>query len=248
MGLLENRTAIVTGGTRGIGRGIALRLASEGAKVLVNYVSDDQAAFTLKEEASARGYSIHCVKATVTDARQVEECVQYAVDAFGGIDVLVNNAGIKNDSLLMTMTEEAWDRVVDVNLKGVFLFTKHVVRTMISQKRGKIINMTSLSGVSGMAGQANYSASKGGIVAFTKTMAQELGRYGILVNAIAPGFIETEMLDTVPEKVLEQAKKNIPLRRLGQISEVADTTLFLASDMSSYISGHILNVNGGQYM
>lgn len=248
MGLLDNRTALVTGGTRGIGRGIALRLASEGANVVINYISDDQAAATLKEEANARGYCIHCVKAAVTDAGQVEKCVQYTVDTFGSIDILVNNAGIKNDSLLMTMTEESWDRVIDVNLKGVFLFTKQVIRTMISQRRGKIINMTSLSGISGMAGQANYSASKGGVVAFTKTMAQELGRYGILVNAIAPGFIETDMLDNVPEKVLEQAKKNIPLKRLGQISEVADATLFLASDMSSYISGHILNVNGGQYM
>ncbi|MEN8141414.1 MAG: 3-oxoacyl-[acyl-carrier-protein] reductase [Thermodesulfobacteriota bacterium] len=248
MALLDNKTAIVTGGTRGIGRGVALRLAQEGARVVVNYVSDDKSAATLTQEAADKGYTIHCRKASVTDSGQVEDLIAYTLATFAGIDILVNNAGIKKDGLLMTMPEEAWDDVMAVNLKGLYLMTKQVVRTMIGQRSGRIINMTSLTGVAGMAGQSNYAASKGGIISFSKTMAQELGRYGITVNALAPGFIETEMLDSVPDKVLKKAKKEIPLRRLGTVNEVADTTLFLASAMGSYITGHVLNVNGGLYM
>ena len=248
MGLLESQTAVVTGGTKGIGRAVALRFASEGAKVVVSYSTDDGAAKTLEQEASAKGYVIHVVKGSVTSSAEVSSLLQYASTTFGRIDILVNNAGIKRDSFLMTMPDADWDRVIDVNLKGVFLATKHAIKKMIGQKSGKIINMTSQTGVSGMAGQANYAATKGGLVAFTKSMALELGRFGIRVNAIAPGFVKTDMLTDVPDGVLQEAKKNIPLGRLGLPSEIAETALFLASDMSSYMTGQVLTVNGGLYM
>jgi 3-oxoacyl-[acyl-carrier protein] reductase len=248
MGFLESQTAIVTGGTRGIGRAVALRFASEGAHVVVNYVSDDSAAEALKETASGRGYTIHLRKGSVSDPKEIAELVQYTQDTFKGIDILVNNAGIKKDSFLMTMPESSWDKVLEVNLKGAFLVTRQVIKLMIARKTGKVIHMASLSGVAGTAGQANYAASKGALVALTKSMALEMGRFGIRVNAVAPGFVKTDMLDDVPVEVLEEAKKRIPLGRLGVPSEVADAALFLASEMSSYVTGHVLNVNGGQYM
>ena len=200
--MLDGQAAIVTGGTKGIGRAVALKLASEGAGVVVNYSSDDEAALSLLAEAASRGCQISARKESVSDPSGVERLVEYAYDTYNRLDILVNNAGIKRDCFLITMPGADWDRVVEVDLKGVFLATKLAARKMIGRRSGKIINMTSLTGVAGMAGQANYAAAKGGIVAFTKSIALELGRFGISVNAIAPGFIETAMLSDVPEQIL----------------------------------------------
>ena len=245
MNLLEGKTAIVTGGARGIGKAICLKLAQNRANIaFTDVVEDDNFKNTLSElnklGIKAKGY--------VSDAGSFEgsqKTIDEIANDFGTIDILVNNAGITRDNLLMRMTEEQWDLVIKINLKSVFNLTRAVQKYMLKQRSGSIINMSSVVGVSGNASQANYSASKAGILGFTKSVAKELGSRGIRCNAIAPGFIITEMTDKLTDEVKEQWVKNIPLRRGGTPEDVANATLFLASDLSSYVSGQVLNVCGG---
>ena len=248
MKLLEGKVALITGGARGIGKAISIRFAEEGANVaFTDMVEDDNFKNTVKElEAlgvKAKGY--------VSDASNFEASAalvdQVATD-FGRIDVLVNNAGITRDSLLMRMTEEQWDLVIKVNLKSVFNLTKAVQKYMLKQRSGSIINMSSVVGVSGNAGQANYSASKAGMIGFTKSIAQELGSRGIRSNAIAPGFIITDMTAKLPENVIAEWTSKIPLRRGGLPADIANVALFLASDLSSYVTGQVIHVCGGMNM
>jgi len=248
MGLLKGKVAIITGGSRGIGKAIAIRFAEEGAKVMINYAQNDDAAADVVSHVLNKGLKILSIKGSVTNLNDVKHLIEETKRIYGRIDILVNNAGIKRDSFLMMMKESDWDDVIAVNLKGTYLCCKEVIKTMISQRSGKIINITSLTGVVGQVGQTNYAASKGGVISFTKALAKEVARFGILVNAIAPGFIETDMLKDVPEEILKESIKMIPLQRIGKPEEVADTALFLASEMSSYMTGQVLHVNGGQIM
>lgn len=244
MKLLEGKTGLITGGARGIGREIALAFARHGANVAFTDMGADENFTNLEKELNALGVK---AKGYVSDASKYEAS-QVLVDEiakdFGRIDVLVNNAGITRDTLLMRMTEEQWDLVINVNLKSVFNLTKAVQKYMLKQKSGSIINMSSVVGVSGNAGQSNYSASKAGIIGFTKSIARELGSRNIRCNAIAPGFIITEMTHKLPEEVREEWVKKIPLQRGGTPEDVANATVFLGSDMSSYISGQVINVCG----
>lgn len=248
MRLLEGKTAVITGGSRGIGKGIAMRFAAEGANIAItNMISNDEF------EAAVREIAAHGVKARgyVSDASvfaDAENVIDEIVNDFGSVDILVNNAGITRDTLLMRMTEEQWDQVLTVNLKSVFNLTKAAIRPMMKQKNGSIINMSSVVGVSGNAGQANYSASKAGIIGFTKSVAKELGSRNVRCNAIAPGFILTEMTSRLPEDVKADWISKIPLRRGGLPEDVANAALFLASDLSSYITGQTLHVCGGMAM
>ena len=244
MKLLEGKTAIITGASRGIGKAIALRFASEGCNIaFTDLFDDDNMKATVKElnefGIKAKGYSSDASKCD-----QTEYVVNQIVEEFGRVDVLVNNAGITKDNLLMRMTEEQWDAVINVNLKSVFNFTKAVQKVMLKQRSGSIINMSSVVGVSGNAGQANYSASKAGIIGFTKSVARELGSRGIRSNAIAPGFIITEMTAKIPENDRKTWEASIPLKRGGMPEEVAGVALFLASDLSSYVSGQVIQVCG----
>jgi 3-oxoacyl-[acyl-carrier protein] reductase len=244
MKLLEGKTALVTGGSRGIGKAIALRFASEGCNVaFTDLFCDDNMKNTENEllavGVKAKGYASNAADFAVTD-RVVTEIV----NEFGTIDVLVNNAGITKDGLLMRMTEEQWDAVINVNLKSVFNFTKAVQKTMLKQRCGSIINLSSVVGVSGNAGQSNYAASKAGIIGFTKSIARELGSRGIRCNALAPGFIITEMTAKIPDDARKAWEETIPLKRGGTPEEVANVALFLASDLSSYVSGQVINVCG----
>lgn len=245
MKLLEGKTAIITGAARGIGKSIALMFAQEGANVaFTDLVMDDNALATeaalLAKGVKAKGYASNA--ANFDDTHQVVE--QIMAD-FGRVDILVNNAGITRDSLLMRMTEQQWDMVITVNLKSVFNFTKAVQPIMLKQRSGSIINLSSVVGVSGNAGQANYSASKAGIIGFTKSIAKELGSRNIRSNAIAPGFIETEMTAVLPDDVRKAWNDRIPLKRGGSSEEVAKVVLFLGSDLSSYVTGQVINVCGG---
>ncbi len=248
MRLLEGKTAVITGGSRGIGKGIAMRFAAEGANIAItNMISNDEFEAAIREIAAlgvkARGY--------VSDASvfaDAENVIDEIVKDFGSVDILVNNAGITRDTLLMRMTEEQWDQVLTVNLKSVFNLTKAAIKPMMKQKNGSIINMSSVVGVSGNAGQANYSASKAGIIGFTKSVAKELGSRNVRCNAIAPGFILTEMTSRLPEDVKADWISKIPLRRGGLPEDVANAALFLASDLSSYITGQTLHVCGGMAM
>ncbi|MGE5418579.1 MAG: 3-oxoacyl-[acyl-carrier-protein] reductase [Chloroflexota bacterium] len=245
MGLLSGKTALITGASRGIGKAIALRFAREGADIAITNIADDEEfRNTIKEIESlgvkSKGYVSNA--ASFTDSQRVAE--ETAKD-FGRIDILVNNAGITKDTLLMRMTEDQWDAVLAVNLKSVFNLTKAVLNTMLRQKAGSIINMSSVVGVSGNAGQSNYSASKAGILGFTKSVAKEVGSRNIRVNAIAPGFILTEMTEKLPEDVKKEWAEKIPLRRGGTPEDVANTALYLASDLSSYVSGQTIHVCGG---
>lgn len=244
MKLLEGKTALVTGAARGIGKAIAVKLAEHGANVAFTDLQYNDAAKEVEKEIQELG--VKC-KAYASDASKYEE-TQNLVDEiqkeFGSIDVLVNNAGITMDTLMMRMTEEQWDTVIAVNLKSVFNFTKAAQKYMLKQKSGSIINMSSVVGVSGNAGQANYSASKAGIIGFTKSVAKEVGSRNIRCNAIAPGFIITEMTGKLPEDVVKSWTQQIPLRRGGTPEDVANATLFLASDLSSYVSGQVINVCG----
>ncbi len=245
MKLLEGKTALITGAARGIGRAIALKFAAEGANVAFTDITLDQNMQSLEKEINAFGVK---GKGYVSDASSLESSEVVAkevVDDFGSIDVLVNNAGITRDTLLLRMTEGDWDLVMKVNLKSVFNLTKAVQRTMLKQRSGSIINMSSVVGVSGNAGQSNYSASKAGIIGFTKSIAAELGSRNIRCNAIAPGFIETEMTEKLPDDVREEWTKTIPLQRAGTPEDVADVSLFLASDLSSYVTAQVFNVCGG---
>jgi len=245
MKLLEGKTAVVTGGARGIGRAIALAFAGEGADVAVTDLRIDDNA--LETEKLIRQIGVKC-KVYASDASNfgdTEKVVEQIVSDFGTVDILVNNAGITMDTLLLRMTEQQWDTVINVNLKSVFNFTKAVQRIMIKKQGGSIINMSSVVGVSGNAGQANYSASKAGMIGFTKSIAKELGSRNVRCNAIAPGFIITEMTNKLPEEVKKLWEEKIPLKRGGTPEEVAKVALFLASDLSSYVSGQVIGVCGG---
>ncbi|MDU4959951.1 MAG: 3-oxoacyl-[acyl-carrier-protein] reductase [Sporomusaceae bacterium] len=246
--LLGNKVALVTGASRGIGRAVALALAKAGAKVVVNYAGNAQAAADTVEAITAFGGEAIAVQADVAQADAVETLIKQALDAYGRIDILVNNAGITRDNLLLRMKEDDWDAVMNTNLKGIFHCTKQVSRIMIKQKSGKIINMTSVVGVMGNAGQSNYAAAKAGVIGFTKSMAKELAARGITVNAIAPGFIATDMTAVLPDQVKAGMADNIPLARMGQPEEVAAAAVFLASDSADYITGQTLHVDGGMVM
>ncbi len=244
MKLLDGKTAIVTGASRGIGKAIALKFAEEGCNIAFTDLFEDENMKATEAELNAKGVKAKGYASNAALFNQTEEVVNKIVEEFGQVDVLVNNAGITKDTLLMRMTEEQWDAVINVNLKSVFNFTKVVQKTMLKQRSGSIINMSSVVGVSGNAGQSNYSASKAGIIGFTKSVAQELGSRGIRSNAIAPGFIITEMTDRIPEEARKAWEANIPMKRGGTPEEVAKVALFLASDLSSYVSGQVVQVCG----
>lgn len=245
---LQGKTAVVTGGSRGIGRAICLELARLGANVVVNYSGSEARAREVVAEVEAFGVKALAVQANVANAEQVDAFMKQSLDVFGSIDILVNNAGITRDNLLMRMKEAEWDDVIDTNLKGVFLCTKAVSRQMMKQRSGRIINISSIVGVSGNAGQANYVAAKAGVIGLTKTVAQELASRNVLVNAIAPGFITTEMTDALPEDIKAAMLKQIPLAKLGQPEDVAKTVAFFASDAANYITGQVIHVDGGLVM
>jgi 3-oxoacyl-[acyl-carrier protein] reductase len=246
--MLKDKCAIVTGAGRGLGRAIALRLAELGANIVVNYRNSEKEAEELIQEIKAKGVEALMVKADVSSFKECEELVKAAVEKFGKVDILVNNAGITKDTLLLRMKEEDFDKVIDINLKGCFNTTKHISSVMLKQKSGRIINISSVIGLIGNAGQANYAASKAGIIGFTKSCAKELGSRGITVNAIAPGFIETEMTDVLSDKLKDTMINNIPLKRFGNPKDVANLVAFLAGDDSAYITGQVINVDGGMVM
>ncbi|WP_128543922.1 3-oxoacyl-[acyl-carrier-protein] reductase [Larkinella soli] len=245
MGLLQGKVALITGASRGIGRAIATRFAREGAGIAFTYLSSVEKGQALEAELAAFGVKAKGYRSDASDYKAAENLVNDVLADFGSLDALINNAGITRDGLLMRMTEEQWDSVINVNLKSVFNLTKAVIKPMMKAKAGSIINLTSVVGIRGNAGQANYAASKAGIIGFTKSVALELGSRNIRSNAIAPGFIETEMTGEINEKALEEWKQSIPLKRGGQPEEVADCALFLASDLSRYITGQVLQVDGG---
>jgi 3-oxoacyl-[acyl-carrier protein] reductase len=244
---LTGKVALVTGAAQGIGRAIALLLAQNGADIVISDVNLEKAEETSKE-IEGTGQRVMAIRGDVSNVEEVEQMVQAILNRFGHIDILVNNAGIARDKLILRMTEEDWDAVLGVNLKGTFNCTKAVVRHMSKQRSGKIISIASVVGEMGNAGQANYSASKAGVIGFTKTIAREFAQRGINVNAIAPGYIETAMTDALSEKAKEELKRLIPLDRLGRPEDVAEAVLFLVSESASYITGQVLNVNGGIYM
>lgn len=245
MQLLSKKVALITGATRGIGRGTALVFAQNGADIAFTYVSSEDKARALEEELKKLGVKAKGYRSDAGDFKASEELVNQVITDFGTIDVLVNNAGITRDTLLMRMTEQQWDEVISANLKSVFNLTKAVQRPMLKAKKGSIINMSSVVGIKGNAGQSNYAASKAGIIGFTKSIALELGSRNIRSNAIAPGFIETEMTGALDEKVVQQWRDSIPLKRGGTTDDVANLALFLASDLSSYITGQCISVCGG---
>ena len=245
MKLLENKVALITGATRGIGKGIALKFAEHGANIAFTYASSEEKAIALEKELNAMGIKAKGYKSDAGNFKAADDLVTAVVTEFGTIDILVNNAGITRDTLLMRMSEQQWDEVINANLKSVFNLTKAVQRPMLKAKKGSIINMSSVVGVKGNPGQANYAASKAGIIGFTKSVALELGSRNIRSNAIAPGFIETEMTGALDEKVVQSWRDAIPLKRGGSSEDVANLTLFLASDMSAYITGQCINVCGG---
>ncbi len=245
MKLLENKTAIITGATRGIGRGIAEVFAKNGANVAFTYSSSAEAAKALEKDLAAHGIKAKGYQSNAADFNAAQELALKVIEDFGSIDILINNAGITKDNLLMRISEEDFDKVIEVNLKSVFNLTKAVIRPMMKQRSGSIINMSSVVGVKGNAGQANYAASKAGILGFTKSVALELGSRNIRCNAIAPGFIETEMTGVLPEETVKTWRDAIPLKRGGTPEDVANACVFLASDLSSYITGQTLHVDGG---
>jgi len=245
MKLLKGKTVIITGATRGIGKGVALKLAEQGANIAFTYVSSKEKADAIEQELLLLGVKAKAFKSDASKMSEAESLVKKVNETFGSIDVLVNNAGITKDNLLMRMSEDDFDRVLEVNLKSIFNMTKSVQRTMLKQRSGSIINMTSVVGVKGNAGQSNYAASKAGVIGFTKSIALELGSRNIRCNAIAPGFIETEMTDKLDEKVISEWRNSIPLKRGGTPEDVANVTLFLASELSAYVSGQVVNVCGG---
>ena len=245
MGLLDGKVAIITGASRGIGKAIAQEFIKEGAKVAFTYLSSEEKAKALEAELSAEGGVAKGFKSNAAEFQAAQDLADAVIEEFGTIDILVNNAGITKDNLLMRMSEEDWDAVIDVNLKSTFNLTKAVMRPMLKARAGSIINMSSVVGVSGNPGQANYAASKAGMLGFTKSVAQELGSRNIRCNAIAPGFIETEMTAELDEKVVQGWRDGIPMKRGGTPEDVAKTTVFLASDLSSYVTGQTINVCGG---
>jgi 3-oxoacyl-[acyl-carrier protein] reductase len=245
MKLLQGKVALITGASRGIGRGIALKFAEQGANVAFTYLSSIEKGEALTKELEAYGIKAKGYRSDAADFKAADDLVNAVVADFGTIDILVNNAGITRDTLLMRMSEQQWDEVINANLKSVFNLTKAVIKPMLKQRKGSIINMSSVVGIKGNAGQSNYSASKAGIIGFTKSIALELGSRNIRSNAIAPGFIETEMTEVLDPKVVEGWRDSIPLKRGGTVDDIANSTVFLASDMSAYITGQVLNVCGG---
>ncbi|MBK7128953.1 MAG: 3-oxoacyl-[acyl-carrier-protein] reductase [Crocinitomicaceae bacterium] len=248
MGLLDGKVAIITGASRGIGKSIAEEFIKQGAKVAFTYLSSEEKANALAAELSANGGTAKGFKSDASDFNSAQQLCDAVVAEFGTVDILVNNAGITKDNLLMRMTEEQWDEVINTNLKSAFNLTKAVIKPMLKAKKGSIINMSSVVGVSGNAGQANYAASKAGMIGFTKSVAQELGSRNIRCNAIAPGFIETEMTAVLDQNVVQGWRDGIPLKRGGSPLDVANATVFLASDMSGYVTGQTLHVCGGMLM
>jgi 3-oxoacyl-[acyl-carrier protein] reductase len=245
MKLLQGKNVLVTGASKGIGRSIATRFAQEGANVAFTYLSSVEKGQALENELSALGVKAKGYRSDASDYKAAEELVNSVIADFGTLDVLVNNAGVTRDGLLMRMSEEQWDTVININLKSVFNLTKASVKQLMKQKYGSIINITSVVGLRGNAGQANYSASKAGIIGFTKSVALELGSRNIRSNAIAPGFIETEMTGELDSKVVDEWKQSIPLKRAGSPDDVADAAVFLGSDLSRYITGQVIQVDGG---
>lgn len=248
MGLLEGKVALVTGGTRGIGKGICALFAQEGATVVFTYLSSEDKANALATALSSNGVEVLAIKSDAANFEQTEALINQIVEKYGQLDVVVNNAGITRDNLLMRMKEEDWDAVIDTNLKSVFNITKAVQRIMLKQRSGSIINISSIVGVQGNAGQSNYAASKAGIIGFSKSIAKELGSRNIRCNVITPGFIETEMTEALDEKVVEEWRKSIPLKRGGSPEDVANAAVFLASDLSAYVTGQTISVCGGMLM
>lgn len=246
--MLKGKCAVVTGSARGIGRAIALKYAKLGANLVINYISSEEEAITLENEIKELGVEVLVVKADISNFNDANNLIVKAKERFGSVDILVNNAGITRDGLVMRMKEEDFDRVIEVNLKGVFNCIRAVTPIMIKQKSGKIINMTSVSGIMGNAGQLNYCASKAGVIGMTKSLAREVGSRGINVNAIAPGFIETDMTNVLGDKVKEAGIQNIPLKRFGSVSDIAEVAAFLASDSANYITGQVISVDGGMSM
>ena len=245
MKLLEGKTVVITGATRGIGKGISNVFVDQGANVAFTFLSSEKQARSIENELSVHGSMVKGYKSNASDFNESTELIQSILDDFGNIDVLVNNAGITKDNLLMRLSEEDYDSVMNVNMKSVFNMTKAVLRPMLKQRKGSIINMSSVVGIKGNAGQTNYSASKSAILGFTKSTALELGSRNIRCNAIAPGFIETEMTNSLSDDQINEWRNSIPLKRGGNPEDVANTALFLASDMSSYVTGQVINVCGG---
>lgn len=245
MKLLENKTALITGASRGIGKGIAIAFAQQGANVAFTFNASVEAAKELEKELESYGVKAKGYQSNAAKFDAAQELVQEVLKDFGSLEILINNAGITRDNLLMRISEEDFDKVIEVNLKSVFNLTKAVIRPMMKQRQGSIINMSSVVGVKGNAGQTNYAASKAGILGFTKSVALELGSRNIRCNAIAPGFIETEMTAKLDQKTVDEWRKAIPLKRGGSPEDVANACIFLASDLSSYVTGQTLNVDGG---
>ncbi|WP_004444747.1 MULTISPECIES: 3-oxoacyl-[acyl-carrier-protein] reductase [Clostridium] len=246
--MLTGKNAIVTGASRGIGRAIAIKLANLGANVVLNYRSDINSVNEVVKEIESKGVKAVAIQGDISKFEDAKKIVDEAMEKLGSIDILVNNAGITKDMLLMRMKEEEFDNVIEVNLKGVFNCTKHVVPIMMKQRSGKIINISSVVGLSGNAGQSNYAAAKAGIIGFTKSVAKEIASRGITVNAVAPGFIATDMTGVLSDKVKENIKNNIPLKRVGDAKDIANTVAFLSSNMASYITGQVISVDGGMHI
>jgi 3-oxoacyl-[acyl-carrier protein] reductase len=245
MNSLRGKNALITGASKGIGRAIAIKFAEEGACVAFTYLSSVEQGVALEKELSSKGVKAKGYRSDASDFGQADQLVNEVIADFGSLDILVNNAGITLDNLLLRMNEEAWDKVISVNLKSCFNTVKAATKPMMKQKGGSIINMTSIVGLKGNAGQSNYAASKAGIIGFTKSVALELGSRGIRCNAVAPGFIETEMTDKLDEKTIQLWRDAIPLKRGGTPNDVADACVFLAGDLSSYITGQVIQVDGG---
>lgn len=245
---VERRVAIVTGAARGIGRAVAMQLASDGFNIVVNYRGDEELAQSLIAELQEHGVEARAIRADITSADDVANLIEGTIEAFGKLDVLVNNAGITRDMLLMRMSEDDWDAVLTTNLKGAFLCSKAAIRPMIRQRGGAIVNLTSVVGLVGNAGQSNYAAAKAGLVGFTKSLAKEVGSRGITVNAVAPGFIETRLTDVLSDEIKDLSIKQIPLGRFGTPEDVASAVAFLVSPAARYITGHTLSVDGGLFM
>ena len=244
----ENKIVLVTGAGRGIGASIAKCFASEGAEVIVNYSGNDEAAQKTVDEITAIGGQAQKYKCSVNDSESVKVMIDEIIKKFGRIDILVNNAGITKDGLMLRMTDEDFDRVIDVNLKGTFNCTKYVSKYMLKQKSGKIINISSVVGLSGNAGQINYSASKAGIIGITKSAAKELSSRGITVNAVAPGYVDTDMTKVLSDNIRNEILKNIPLQRMGNVEDISNCVAFLASEDASYITGQVISVDGGMHI
>jgi len=245
---LTGKNALVTGASRGIGRAIAVELAKNGANIAISYVNNKDKADEVVNEIKGYGVKAIAVKADVSKEEEVLNMVKIVKESIGSIDILVNNAGINRDNLLMRMSTEDWDKVIDTNLKGTYLCSKALIRDMIKKKSGKIINIASVAGVAGNFGQTNYSASKAGVIGFTKSLAKEVASRGINVNAIAPGLIETDMTLALKEDIRDSLVKNIPMGRLGTVQDIANIVIFLASEKSNYITGQVINVDGGMIM